>query len=783
MTIAGKINTLITALAVTAAAITVFFIAQREYSYRRDALLLQASTEVAAQPQLPVALYFETQAEIDAALQGFLDLSPAVRHVVLRNSVGDTLALRSRAWSDAADAPGFAESRGDASALERAITHYESARTPPDYAPVAGVVGGETVTTVSLPITSTVNPTARDLSREDFARTLANPARVGSIFVSGYVEVAISGLTLWAQTVPALVTSSVLALLFIVVCALAAAFSTRRITAPIGRLAAVADDIAAGKQTDMLPVRGGDEIADIANVLNTVIAGMDSEKKRMHTDRHLLGLKVSERDAQLSERKQELDRAVQRMSKTRERLRHLAYFDTLTSLPNRRLFTEQLGLLLRLAARNEQMVALLLLDLDNFKRVNDSLGHQAGDELLRQVSDRLAGCIRESDVLHRNAAVEDRMDLSRMGGDEFTVVLNQLESLAGASAVAERLTTAIGRPYSLQGQEVVVTCSIGIAVAPRDADDVEGLLQAADTAMFNAKKDGRGRTLFYREEMEGANLERLKLETELRKAAGLDQLLLHYQPQVDSRGGAVVGAEALVRWRHPEWGMVPPFKWIGMAEELGIIAEIGEWVLRRACTDLQTLREAGVAPPKVSVNVSALQFTPQFPSFVEEVLTATQLPPEALEIELTEGIMIRSQDTALTIIDQLKELGVRISIDDFGTGYSSLSYLTRLPLDELKIDRSFVLGLADGDRNAELVRGIIAMARSLHLDLVVEGVESPEELAFFQREEASVIQGYLFSAPVPLEELQRLLEPGHFQGKLQKLQARLAQTDIPLESA
>ncbi|HBO14148.1 MAG TPA: GGDEF domain-containing protein, partial [Halieaceae bacterium] len=317
--------------------------------------------------------------------------------------------------------------------------------------------------------------------------------------------------------------------------------------------------------------------------------------------------------------------------------------------------------------RNKQQVGLMLLDLDNFKRVNDSLGHRAGDELLKEVGDRLASSVRESDVIHRNADDEARMDLSRMGGDEFTVVLNQLDHAEGASRVAERLAKAIARPFSLNGQEVIITCSIGIALAPEHAEDVEGLLRAADTAMFNAKRQGRNRYLFYREDMEGANLERLKLETELRKARERDQLLLHYQPQVDSRSGEITGAESLVRWQHPEFGMVPPFKWIDLAEELGIINDIGEWVLRRACTDLVSLREEGLALPKVSVNVSALQFTDGFVDLVSAVLEDTGLPPEALEIELTEGIMISSQDGAVRIVEDLKALGVRIAIDDFGT--------------------------------------------------------------------------------------------------------------------
>jgi diguanylate cyclase (GGDEF)-like protein len=783
LSISGRINLLITALAVTAGIVLVLFIGQREYAYQRDQLVLQASTAVSGQPHLQLTLYFREPAEISAALEQFLALSPAIRHAVLRDSVGDVIARAERPWAEGALLPRFSSARGDQSPLEQSLFNHHSPLAPPGFEAVAAVTGGETVTELMLPITSLVNPTAPGLSREDFALTLANPDQVNSIFVSGYIDLGISSLTLASQTVPAVTLSASFGLAVVLFCALIARFSTRRITRPLKELAAVADDIAAGKQTEMLKIRGSGEISDIANVLNTVIAGMEGEKQRMHTDRRLLNMKVDERDAQLTERQQELDQAVKRVSETRDRLRHLAYFDTLTSLPNRRLFTEQLSLLLKLAARNKQQVALLLLDLDNFKRVNDSLGHRAGDELLREVGDRLANSVRDSDVVHRNADDEARMDLSRMGGDEFTLVLNQLDHAEGAGRVAARLAQAIARPFSLDGEEVIITCSIGIAIAPEDAQDVEGLLRAADTAMFNAKRQGRNRYLFYSADMEGANLERLRLETELRKARDRGQLLLHYQPQVDSRSGEVVGAEALVRWQHPEFGMVPPFKWIDLAEELGIIEEIGEWVLRQACTDLVSLRGEGLALPKVSVNVSALQFTESFADLVGAVLEESRLPPDALEIELTEGIMIGSQEGAVRIVEQLKELGVRTSIDDFGTGYSSLSYLTRLPLDELKIDRSFVLGLADGERSAELVRGIIAMAKSLHLELVVEGVESPEELAFFQRESADVIQGYLFSPPVSLAKLRPLLQPGCFERQIARLQQKLASGGLQLEQA
>lgn len=779
LTIAGRINALITVLAVVAGLLIIVFVAQREYEYQRDELVLQVSTRVANQPQLQLTFYFQEATQIDDALRQFMDLSPAVRHAVLRNSVGEMIASSARPWANVDNLPRFSEARQGVSATEKSTSHYSSHQVPPDHEQLARLTGGDTVTSLVVPIVSVVNPTEPDLSRADFAAALVGLDDARSLFVTGYVEIGISGLTLWSQTLPAVASSAAIGLAFVVFCLLIAQITTRRITAPLGELARVADDIASGKQTDLLKVSGSGEIRDIASVLNSIISGMHSEKTRMHTDRQLLSLKVDERTAQLSEREQELTQAVRQVSETKDRLHHLAYFDSLTSLPNRRLFTEQLTLLLRLAVRSEQMVALLLLDLDNFKRINDSLGHTVGDTLLREVGERLADCVRESDVLHRHAGeAPSEIDLSRMGGDEFTVVLNQLDDLAGAELVASRLARRLSQPYILDGQEIIITCSIGIAAAPLHATDVESLLRAAGTAMFHAKKDGRNRFLVFRDDMEGANIERLRLETELRKAVERNQLRLHYQPQVDAQTGSVVGAEALLRWQHPELGMVPPGKYIPLAEELGIIDDIGAWVLRKACSDLVELRERGHVLPRISVNVSALQLSATFVELVDDALKKSGLAPESLKLELTEGVMLDNEEGAMRIFHALRELGVLLSIDDFGTGYSSLSYLTRLPLSELKIDRSFVLGLDQGGKGSELVRGIIAMAKSLHLGLVVEGIENPLQLAFFREQSVHTIQGYLFSAPVSADALGAMLSPGHFMQQIENMQGE-AEDDFP----
>ena len=784
MTIASRLNLLITSIAFAVAVLFVLFVGQREFNHQLRTLTAQAESIVRNKPQLPVYLYFGDDAELSSSLERLVELSDAVKRAVFFNNNGDVIAQEHRPWAAADMVTNLNVVREGKSPMDT-VRYDERIGTPPsDLRWLAPLLGGERSITLSIPIVSATNPTQDNLSRDDFARAIVDPAQVNSLFVSGFGEVTVSATALRGLTFPTVGFAAVFASVVVMCCWFFGRGITRRITAPLGDLAALADDIAAGRQTQQLRVRGAGEIRQITEVLNGVIVGLNRKTQQMDADKKILNMKVSERTSQLSEEREKLSKAEQNVSAARDKLRHLAYFDSLTGLPNRRLFSEQLSLLLRLAARSSDKVGLLLVDIDNFKRINDSLGTAQGDELLRQVAVRLQEGVRDSDVLHRtkgeNASI---MDLSRMGGDEFTVVLNKVADLDSASLVAERLREALARPFLIDRQEIIITASIGITIAPDQADDVESLLRNSRTAMLRAKAEGRNRAVRYDDSMESANRERLQLENELRRAAEKDQLVLHFQPQVHAQSGQVVGAEALVRWKHPVRGLVPPYQWIPLVEELGIIDEVGEWVLREACKTLVDIRQKGLNLPKISVNVSALQFHDRFIATVDQVLKDTGLSPSSLELELTEGIIINDQDTTVARVQRLKDLGVRLSIDDFGTGYSSLSYLTRFPLDELKIDRSFVLGISEGQQSALIVRAIIAMAKSLELDIVVEGVERPEELQFFKEQDVHVIQGFLFSPPIPEEKLSGLLQPGVFLKQLEVLDRKLGAPTIPLEEA
>jgi diguanylate cyclase (GGDEF)-like protein len=542
-------------------------------------------------------------------------------------------------------------------------------------------------------------------------------------------------------------------------------------------LSQIAEQVADGKAVDNIKVSGSGEVRQVAGLLSTIIGGLNSYKTQMDVDHQLLSMKVEERTAQLSLRNEELNLAVEEVTQTKNQLHEMAYYDSLTALPNRRLFTEQLKLLLRMASRKKYMMALLFIDLDNFKRINDSLGHSVGDLLLRDVAIRLSCCLRESDLVAHYVDSSSDIGVSRLGGDEFTVVLNQISERQDAELVAQRLIYSLSEPVIIEGHELVVTPSIGIAVAPDDANDVEGLLRRADTAMYHAKARGKNSYQCFVNTMQETGADRLKLEGELRKAIEQDELVLHYQPQVDIESGSIIGAEALVRWQHPEQGLVPPFKFIPLAEEMGLIVELGDLVLRKACRHIKDLQDAGLGLPKVAVNVSSLQFNENFPNRVRQFLREVHLDAGSLELELTEGIIMNNAKASISSLHDLKKLGVSLSVDDFGTGYSSLAYLSRFPLDELKIDRSFVIDFDKSDNNASLVVAIIAMANSLDLRLVAEGVETHEQYAFLKNNGVPVIQGYLFSKPVPMEELVSLLTPGVYLNQIQDIEAEMSWAD------
>jgi diguanylate cyclase (GGDEF)-like protein len=427
-------------------------------------------------------------------------------------------------------------------------------------------------------------------------------------------------------------------------------------------------------------------------------------------------------------------------------IEHLAYYDGLTALPNRELFIDRLSLALVQAHRDSKRLAVLFLDLDRFKHINDSLGHPVGDELLRAMGKRVHEAVREGDTL------------ARLGGDEFTLLLPGVHNAAEAARVAQKLLEAVRGPVELQGRELYVTTSIGISVYPDDGLDAESLIRSADIAMYRAKEQGRDRFQLYAPAMNAQAQERMGLEHGLRKALALGQLVIHYQPVVEVTTGRIHGTEALLRWRHPDLGLVPPDDFIELAEMTGLITPMGPWILEEACGRTRAWQRGTRFYFSVAVNLSARQFQERdLVSQVKRALRTTGLDGRFLELEITESVAMHSVEATLRTLTELKALGVRISIDDFGTGYSSLAYLKKFPIDTLKIDQSFVSDIGTDPNDSAIAAAVIAMAHGLGLRVVAEGVEREEQLDFLRRQRCDHYQGFLFSRPLAAEEFQALL--------------------------
>ncbi len=431
------------------------------------------------------------------------------------------------------------------------------------------------------------------------------------------------------------------------------------------------------------------------------------------------------------------------------KMSHLAQHDSLTDLPNRVLFSDRLTQAIALARRRGKKLAVLFLDLDMFKHINDSLGHLIGDKLLQSVADRLITCVRSSDTV------------SRWGGDEFVVLLSEIEHSEDAARCAENILSVLADQHSVAEHDLDITVSIGIGVYPSDGEDAENMIKNSDAAMYHAKHNGRNNFQFFKQDMNDRAVERQFLEAALRRALAGNEFVLHYQPKINLKTGRITGAEALIRWRHPERGLLFPEQFVPIAEESGLIVPIGRWVLREACTQVRIWLDAGLRPTPVAINISAVEFrNKDFLNGVRGILKETRLEPGCLEIEMTESVLMRDVESTTDVLHELKAMGIKLAIDDFGTGYSSLNYLKGFPIDTLKIDRSFVRDISTDRDDATIVSAMISMGNSLKKRVSAEGVETFEQLLFLRAKRCGEGQGYHFSPPVPADEYAKLLATG-----------------------
>ena len=430
-------------------------------------------------------------------------------------------------------------------------------------------------------------------------------------------------------------------------------------------------------------------------------------------------------------------------------LDHLAHHDALTDLPNRILLQDRLSQAIDLARRQGKQLAVMFMDLDQFKHINDSLGHAVGDQLLQSVAHRLVGCVRQSDTI------------SRQGGDEFVLLLPQVEHAEDAALSAQKVLVALAPLHHIDGHDLHISISIGISLYPGDGQDAETLIKSADIAMYHAKENGRNNYQFFAQSMNARAVQRQSVEASLRRALERQEFVLYYQPKINLHSGAIVGVEALIRWQHPERGLLLPAQFVPIAEDCGLIVPIGRWVLREACSQTQAWLQAGLPPITVAVNTSAVEFrAPDFLENIRSTLETTGLAPRYLELELTESVLMRDAEATNAMLHALSALGIKLAVDDFGTGYSSLSYLRQFPIDTLKIDQSFVNQITHNPDDATLVRAVISMGKSLKLCVIAEGVETAEQYAFLLALHCDEGQGYYFGRPMEAEALATLLQTG-----------------------
>jgi diguanylate cyclase (GGDEF)-like protein len=474
-----------------------------------------------------------------------------------------------------------------------------------------------------------------------------------------------------------------------------------------------------------------------------------ANRSARHTERlRQMNTDLERQATELSQANTRLQQEVEERIRSEQRIEYLAYHDSLTDLPNRTLFSRHLNHAISQALRYRKSLAVLFIDVDRFKNINDTLGHAVGDLLLQEVARRLQRCLRSSDIV------------ARMGGDEFVVLLEELEDgQERAESVARKILAAVASPFAASGQEFRVTASIGISLYPQHGIDEQSLMKTADVAMYAAKEDGKNNYQFYSEQLSAGAFEKLTLESSLRRALENNEFELHYQPKIDLRSNRISGVEALIRWQHPDLGTVPPTRFIPIAEESGLIVAIGRWVLRTACLQCKAWQDSGLPPLCIAVNLSARQFSDDH--LLQDITASLEesgLDPMLLELEITESMLMQNVDKAMRVLGALKEMGVRVAIDDFGTGYSSLANLKRFPIDTLKIDRAFIRGIPGDTEDRGITQAIISMSRTLSLTVVAEGVETEEQAGFLREHACDQFQGFHFSRALPAAQFSDLLQ-------------------------
>ncbi|MGB5605401.1 MAG: EAL domain-containing protein, partial [Gammaproteobacteria bacterium] len=595
--------------------------------------------------------------------------------------------------------------------------------------------------TIPDPELQPVNVLFWDSHIELLTRIVVEGEHIGFVYLQSDMEVIRERLTWFLNIVGIVLLVSLLVTFGL------SARMQRIITDPLLRLSETARNITTDKNYSLrVTGEGTDEIGTLIVDFNVMLNEIQSRDKELIEHRSMLEERVALRTEEIEIANQQLASAKEQAESVAKRMEYYAHHDALTGLPNRILFNDRIDTALAHAQRQQSMLALLFLDLDRFKVINDSLGHAVGDQLLRVVSRRIRKCLRTDDTV------------ARLGGDEFMVLLTDIKSSADAGRIGNKIIDSLVKPASCNGHELHITTSIGVSIYPFDGLDTDTLVKNSDVSMYRAKELGRNKLVYYTAEMNAVSRKQLSLETSLRKALENDELELYYQPQVDITTNTIIGAEALLRWQHPEMGAINPLDFLPIAEDSGMIIPIGEWVLHTAFRQLRIWHDAGHKQLGLAVNLSASQIArPGLTRTIKHALETTGINAGMTELEITENVVMKNLDTAIVILDKLKAMGFRIAMDDFGTGYSSLGYLRKLPIDTVKIDKSFVREIPDNKEDTLIAQAVIAMAQSLGLSLVAEGVENNKQLEFLRQQDCTVVQGYLFSKPLSPADFTDLL--------------------------
>ncbi|MDX1733368.1 MAG: EAL domain-containing protein [Halioglobus sp.] len=744
------------------------FVARHYYDQALSGTVALITEKAADRAEIKHWMYSKDKGELTAALKDMLDANGLVAAAVY-NARGDLLAASDRRGSAVSTLPPLGEVRGDASITAAALVAFVEGVAQPSRGFSLALSEGEQLH-LTLPIITTLNPTHRNLAPADFLAAAGAGGAGNSRNIMGYVHAALAPRELLAAysgpigQILGVFVAAALALGAIVFRLLG---GVRKELAALDRLA---DEVAEGTPVEELTMPDNTETRKVTDAIKEIIRKAQESRNAVETERKMLDLQADESASRLSEQDDRLSRASEEIQEAKNKLREVTFYDSLTSLPNRALFQEQLQLLLNSSERGGQTFALLFLNLNNFGRVNDTFGYSTGDLVLTEVGKRLSNCLRRNDVVSSNAQTDLDAGVSRIGGDEFALILDQVDRAESAGKVAQRIIDQVTAPIQVADQEIIVSPSIGIAVYPRDAKDADGLTRAAGVAMNSLEASPKGAYLFYNEELVRDEQDQFRLESELRKAVERNQLQLCYQPQIDTADGSIVCAEALMRWEHPEFGEVPPSRFIPLAQNSGMMAELGHWCLLRACQQLKEIRASGLELPRVAINIEPEEVGADLTRHVREALEETGLSADSLELGLSEIVLMDSDSEEARALRELSELGVHISLDNFGISSTPLSHLNMCPINELKLDYKIVHNCDRNSRNASLVKAVIAVAQSLELRIVAAGVETQGEFEFLADCGARMLQGFLFSAPVSADELQKQLEvPWPYMSRIQAL--------------